>query len=135
MSVSPIPVLLNEADAAIALGCSVDTLQRMRRAGTIRFRRIGMGRGRIRYTHSDILDYLARSEENACLTPAKSDLTGSASDQTAQTGAEHGSKVDKHAASRLAQRNFRKPTTGSLNGMWRTVSPEMSLPEASDSKS
>lgn len=126
MNVVALPKLFSEREAAASLGLSVDTMQRARAAGRIRFKRLGNGKGRIRYTESDLLDYLERCEENSCRqntkSPVKSDPIGLASAQTASNGAEHGTTppLDKRAGSRLARAAFKKPMTGSPIGTWRT---------------
>lgn len=139
MNVIALPKLVTETQAAQMLQCSTDTLARARGTGKLRFRRMGNGRGRIRYTEADLLDYLNRCEENGWHGEADGrdslDPTGSASDQTAINGAALGSRLDKPAASRLAHRTFRKPANGSLTGMWRTAPPATNDPQASGSRS
>ena len=136
MAVIPLPKTYTEKEAAEALGFSVDTLQRMRAAGKIRYRRLGNGRGRIRYTQFDLEHYLESCEEGAWQTNdlGNAGLIGSASDPIAQSGAEHGSRLDKPAALRLAQQTFRQPSTDSLRGMWRTAPCETNNPQASGSR-
>lgn len=132
MTLITLPRHCSEAEAAAALGVSIDTLQRVRRAGKIRFRRLGTGRGRIRYTEADLLDYLERCKESTCQTvPCDMANTGLASDPTARSGAEHGTTPEsvKHAAHRLAQTTLRKPTADSLRGSWKTARPATSDPQ------
>jgi excisionase family DNA binding protein len=129
MTVIAIPKLHTEAVAAEALGISIDTLQRLRRAGRIGFKRIGQGRGRIRYTESHLNDYLTSCEE-ACdkIDPGNSGSIGSENAPTADNGAVFGTtqSVVKLAMHRLAQTTKAKPICASLNGSWRTVKSETS---------
>jgi excisionase family DNA binding protein len=136
MAVVALPKLHTEAEAAAALGFSTDTLQRARRAGRIRYRRLGNGRGRIRYTDADLNEYLKSCEESpSCQseTSGRDDMghTGSPADRTAQCGAEPGTTAEsvRRAANRLAQMSSTKQTVASLRGSWRTEKPETNVPQ------
>ena|SRR5690242_18777779 len=101
------PQLLTEFKAAEALGVSVDTLRRERKAGKIRSTMI---RGRVRYTPDYLLDYIKAGERGACTAGAISESAnsvaiGSQSGLTAQLGAAPGSisEADRRLAHRSAQ--------------------------------
>jgi excisionase family DNA binding protein len=128
MSILALPTLYTEQEAATALQMSPDTLQRHRRRGTIPFRQIG---NRIRYTESDITEFLDRCRENICpptrTSPDVTEPIGLANAPEAQTGIELGltPALDKPAASRLARLTFGKPTNDSQLGSWKTDQPAM----------
>jgi excisionase family DNA binding protein len=106
-----LPRLLSERESAAALGVSIETLRRLRRAGAITFTRIG---GRIRYTEDHLLAYIEKEtracRENPQTDPARSGISGSADGPTPPPGAAPGSihNLDRQSAHRLAQRIFRK---------------------------
>ena len=107
-----LPRLLTEAEAAQALGVSVDTLRRERKAGKIRHTVI---RGRIRYTENHLLEYIEAGERGACTASAisdsaKSEDVGCQSGLTAPRGVGPGSisEPDRHAAHHSAQMIFNK---------------------------
>jgi excisionase family DNA binding protein len=108
-----LPNLYREAEAAKALGTSVDTLRRERQRGNIAYTRIGGG---IRYTETHLNDYIQnrttqRCHASATSDPSRSATGGSAVAPTPQCGAELGSTpaLDKHAAHLLAQATFKRP--------------------------
>lgn len=123
MTIARLPELIPEKDAAIKLGVSIDTMRRLRNAGKIDFRKTGIGRGRICYTYQDLNNYIESCKVELCPNKDPDDLAifGLAKDRIARTGAKHGMKMDKHAASYLAQQTFRRPNTGLQNGMWKNA--------------
>ncbi|MCH2394324.1 helix-turn-helix domain-containing protein [Oceanibaculum sp.] len=116
MSGGPIdlPRLLTEREAAEALGVSVYTIQRLRKQGEIRFKRLG---GRWKTRADWLKEYLDR-EDNQCLeserktvaetVPARSLVTGSAGGTIHPTGAPPGSirNPDRQSAAASARLIF-----------------------------
>jgi excisionase family DNA binding protein len=102
-----LPRLLTEGEAADALGVSVDTVRRERKADKIRHTVIG---GRVRYTENHLVAYIEAGERGACTAGAISESAnsvaiGSQSGLTAQLGAAPGSisEADRRLAHRSAQ--------------------------------
>jgi excisionase family DNA binding protein len=128
MSILAVPKLYTEQEAAAALQMSPDKLQRLRRRGSVPYRQIG---NRVRYTESDINEFLDRCRENVCpqSKPNREAMEpiGLVNATEAQTGIALGSTpaLDKPAASRLARLTFGKPTNDSQLGSWKTDQPAM----------
>ena len=108
-----VPKLLTEPEAAKALGVSVDTLRRLRKARKIGYTRVG---GRVRYTEQHLADYIDRENVEPCrgnetTDPARSATIGCCSGQTARSGAGPGSmpQLDRSDVHRLAQTIFKRP--------------------------
>jgi excisionase family DNA binding protein len=135
MTLLALPNLYSEQEAAKALSLSVDTVRRARRDGSMPFRRLG---NRVRYTETDLLEYLERRRENGICpikmaNPESMATIGLASAPEAKTGIEHGSTpmLDKPAASRLARQTFGKPATASQLGSWKTERSATKGPQTS----
>jgi excisionase family DNA binding protein len=115
-----LPRLLTEGEAADALGVSVDTVRRERKAGKIRHTVIG---GRVRYTENHLVAYIEAGERGACTASAisgsaKSEAIGSPSAQTAQLGAAPGSmsEPDRRVVHRSARMIFSKRSSSLPHG-------------------
>lgn len=109
-----LPVLLTEHEVAERLRRSVHTVRRERKRGYIGYTRIG---SHIFYTEDQLAEYLANQRVEPCQVnkrraPDKSGTTGSHNARTARSTAEHGltQAPDRHAAHRLAQLTFGKPS-------------------------
>ncbi len=107
-----LPELFKEREAAKALGASVDTLRRLRKARKIGYTRIG---GRVRYTEQHLADYIDRENVEPCQNsktsgPAGSATTGCRNGQTARSGAGPGSipQLGRQDANNLAQTIFKR---------------------------
>jgi excisionase family DNA binding protein len=114
-----LPRLFTEEEVAEALGCARDTVRRERKRGRLGFTKLG---SRIRFTEAQIAAYLENQAMDPCTTTksgsAKSTAIGSASDQTAQPGAEPGSirESDRRDAHHSAQRILTKQSSRSPPG-------------------
>uniref|UniRef100_UPI0039A6421E helix-turn-helix domain-containing protein n=1 Tax=Brucella pseudintermedia TaxID=370111 RepID=UPI0039A6421E len=111
-----VPKLLTEREVAEILRISVCTLQRRRRNGEITARRIGAG---WMYTEADILEYQERQKvvawRESQIGQRKLPDFGYPSAPTPQNTMQLGTTttvggIDRHAASRLAQTIFKKPS-------------------------
>ena len=113
MDIARLPKLLNEREAAQALGVSTDTMRRLRTKGKISHTRVGH---RVRYTDKHLADYINRETVEACqeneqIDSAKLATIGSQSVETARSGVGPGSipQLDRSDAHRLAQTIFKRP--------------------------
>lgn len=98
-----LPKLLSERQVAEALGVSVYTVQRLRKAGDIKAKRIGR---QWKITETWLREYLAE-EDNHCpaANDSRSGNTGCHEGRTARSGAEPGSTgtLDRRSALASAQ--------------------------------
>ena len=109
-----LPPLYTEEEAAKALGISIDTMRRERKAGNIGHTMIG---GRPRYTEPQLIAYIDRKTVPPCKN-TESATTGYLADPTQNNGAARGSisERDRHAAHLSALKTLRPPGRGSPNG-------------------
>uniref|UniRef100_UPI0035A86C6A helix-turn-helix domain-containing protein n=1 Tax=Mesorhizobium sp. LHD-90 TaxID=3071414 RepID=UPI0035A86C6A len=103
---------LSERHAALRLGVSVDTLQRIRKRNEISYRKIG---GRVRYTLADLREFVERTKVEACEKKTSGSVnsrgTTSPSGSARHSFTPLGSirQPGKPSAHLLAQRTFGKP--------------------------
>jgi excisionase family DNA binding protein len=110
--VAELPRRYTEQQVADMLEVSVDTVRRERHRGKLGYLRIGR---RIFITENHVRDYLERQSVEPCPSESalpKSAAIGSANAPIPMPGAEPGLTPlpDRHAASRLAQATFGKPS-------------------------
>lgn len=121
-----LPRLMDEPTAAAALGMSIDTLQRLRKARQITFRRLSPRK--IRYTDADVAAYIERSATPCAdveMTDRESSVaTGFRAGETAPRGAGRGltRTPDRHAVFHSALTTLSAPNSSSPNGSSSTPS-------------
>ncbi|MFQ5564202.1 MAG: helix-turn-helix domain-containing protein [Parvularculaceae bacterium] len=111
MKPSPLPRLLTEREAASRLRIHIATLQRIRRRGEIRFRRVGR---QVRYLEDWITEYLEAAPWPVRNDPDNSAITGSRAGRDRTNGIAPGTRkplpaIDAQNAKALALRTLRKP--------------------------
>jgi hypothetical protein len=108
-----LPRWIEKRAVAKRWGVSVYTVQRYRKQGKVKAKRIG---GRWKYREDWLREY-EDQEDAPCLRPSGSGNGFSASGETARTGASAGSinQLDKHDVHRSAQQIFKSPSYGSQN--------------------
>jgi Helix-turn-helix domain len=107
-----LPVWMEEQDLANRWNVSIFTVQRMRKRGEIRAKRIG---GRWKYREDWVREY--EEEETECQNNFASGSGFSTSGPTVRTGVSVGSiqKLDRRDVHRSAQQIFKSPRSGSQN--------------------
>ena len=107
MPLTSLPEIYTEIEVAKYLGMSIATLRRERKKGAIKHMLIG---GRPKYTNDHITKYLRAKEVICQKIDSSSEIIGSLSDETAQSGAQLGSitQLDKQDASLSLQEILKK---------------------------
>ncbi|MAW79913.1 MAG: hypothetical protein CMI63_06715 [Parvularcula sp.] len=107
-----LPALLTEKEAAARLRIHLATLQRIRRRGEIRFKRVGRS---IRYREDWLAEYVERDSCPEMTNPVSSENTGFHSAQVRKIGIAPGTSglhpaIDAQSAKALALQTLRKPS-------------------------
>ena len=111
--VIPLPTWIDEYAVVQRWGVSVYTVQRYRKCGKVKAKRIG---GRWKYRKDWLREY-EDQEDTPCLSASGSENGSSTSGPTARTGACAGSiqKLDRRDVHLSAQKIFKSPKSGSQN--------------------
>ena len=107
----PMPLWIDERAVADRWGVSIYTVQRERKRGKIKAKRIG---GRWKYREDWLREY-EDQEDTPCLSNSESENGSLTSDPTVPTGVSVGSiqQLDKRDVHRSAQQIFKSPRSGS----------------------
>ena len=108
-----LPLWMDERAVADRWGVSIYTVQRERKRGKVKAKRIG---GRWKYREDWLREY-EDQEDAPCLSPSGSGNGFSEGGQTAQTGVSAGSiqTLDRRDVHLSAQKIFKSPKSGSQN--------------------
>ena len=110
--VAPLPLWMTERAVAERLGVSIYTVQRMRKRGELKAKRIGR---RWKYRDDWIREY--EDEWTPCQSSSESESGSSTGDPTAPIGVPAGSiqQLDRQDVHRSAQATFKPPRFASRN--------------------